>query len=302
MIKNIVMTGATSGFGAEALRSVVRSGGCKVLVGARDASRLPSGLGLGVRTAHLDLSDLASAAAFANEAAGSGLIDALVLNAGISPRRLETTLNGFDRAFQVNYLSHFLIVQRMLDKLAPGAVVIATSSGTHDPEENTPPPPPKHADAMRLAYPDKDPDRDRMGMRAAARSYTASKLCMVLLAKELARRKPDLTSLAFDPGLVPGTGLVREFPPLLVKFVMPLMIRSMPPDRTGDIESTATAFADLIAENDLLQTLDAKSGDYIAMRGGRPKIVHASTLAEDSQVATRLWNDSMKLLHEAGFT
>lgn len=301
MTKTIVMTGATSGFGARALRHVSQVGGCNVLVGARDASRLPSGLGPYIKTAHLDLSDLASAAAFALEAENLDLIDTLVLNAGISPRRLETTRDGFDRAFQVNYLSHFLILRSLLNKLAPDALVIATSSGTHDPEEKTPPPPPKHADAMRLAYPGTDPDRDKMGMRAAARSYTASKLCMILLVKELARRKPDLISLAFDPGLVPGTGLVREFPSLLVKFLMPFMIRSMPADRTSDIQSTSAAFAGLIVKDDMSQSLNAKSGDYIAMRGGRPKIVPPSKLAQDERVARLLWDDSAKILDAAGF-
>jgi NAD(P)-dependent dehydrogenase (short-subunit alcohol dehydrogenase family) len=43
-------------------------------------------------------------------------------------------------------------------------------------------------------------------------AYTTSKRCCILLARQLAREvSPERVSfVAFDPGLVPGTGLGRE--------------------------------------------------------------------------------------------
>jgi hypothetical protein len=55
-----------------------------------------------------------------------------------------------------------------------------------------------------------DESRDLAGRRR----YTTSKLCNVLCAYELGKRVKaspwQLEVVAFDPGLMPGTGLARE--------------------------------------------------------------------------------------------
>lgn len=49
------------------------------------------------------------------------------------------------------------------------------------------------------------------------RRYSTSKLCNILTTYELQKRpsKTNITENAFDPGMVPGTGLARTYPPLL---------------------------------------------------------------------------------------
>lgn len=177
----IVMTGGTAGIGLEALRLAAHQNPATIFVGARKGSSLPTALAGSVSLLPLDLSSLASVSRFCESVAKAGPIGRLILNAGLSPRRLETTSDGIDRAFQVNYLAHLAIILRLWDVISDTVDIIITSSGTHDPAEKTPPPPPRHADVLKLADPASDPELDRMAPRAAARSYTASKLCCTML-------------------------------------------------------------------------------------------------------------------------
>ncbi|MEM8837582.1 MAG: SDR family NAD(P)-dependent oxidoreductase [Pseudomonadota bacterium] len=290
----LVVTGATAGFGLEALRMVVGQIEQSVIVGARDPSNMPVDIAGEVTVLQLDLARLQSVATFCAEVMQRGPISGLILNAGLSPRRLHKTEDGFDRAFQVNYLSHFAMIQRLWDVLEPDAHILMTGSGTHDPEEKTPPPPPNHANALRLAYPETDPERDRFGSRAAARSYTSSKLCCIMASLELARRRPEGLSLAYDPGLVPGTRLTREFPQWLVRILLPILSRTMPADRTSTLSASANAFAYLMAGRSLI----GQNGDYVAMRGGYPVVVNPSKMARDQHLSAQLWSDSEALLAE----
>src|SRR5208282_6308458 len=67
------------------------------------------------------------------------------------------TSDGFETTFAVNHLAHYLLLRLLLPRLARGAVVVMTTSGTYDPAEKTIIPPPRHAKARLLAYPDLDP-------------------------------------------------------------------------------------------------------------------------------------------------
>ena len=72
-------------------------------------------------------------------------------------------------------------------------------------------PPPIHADAVRLANPDRDPERDTSPGKAAGRAYSASKLCNLLTARALAA-SPDAISrglrvIAYSPGPTARNGV-----------------------------------------------------------------------------------------------
>src|SRR5205807_7305075 len=59
---------------------------------------------------------------------------------------------------------------------------------------------------------------DANASTAGRRAYTTSKLCNVMFAYELSRRlrahgRGTITVNAFDPGLMPGTGLARDYGP-----------------------------------------------------------------------------------------
>lgn len=238
----------------------------------------------------LDLEDMTSVTAFC-DTLPEGPIGTLVLNAGINTPKLVKTSAGFDRTFQVNYLSHFVMLRRLAPRLTPNVRIILTGSGTHDATEKTSTPPPKHADALRLAHPENDPDRDRFGGQAAARAYTASKLCCILLARHWAQMHPAHSVVAFDPGFVPDTGLTREYPRFLVAIIKRIVSARMPSDRTGTVDTSAAAFAALA----LREMFEPARGTYVSMRAGIAVEVAPSSVAQDASVASQLWKDSLTL-------
>jgi NAD(P)-dependent dehydrogenase (short-subunit alcohol dehydrogenase family) len=86
------------------------------------------------------------------------------------------------------------------------------SSGTHDPAQKTGLPDAVYMRAEDLAYPPPESANNPKGRQR----YSTSKLCNIMWAYILARKLKDsapergITVTAFDPGLIPGTGLARE--------------------------------------------------------------------------------------------
>ena len=207
----MVMTGGTSGLGAIAAERLMLSGNARLILGARR----PTSVGESIP---LDLTELDSVRAFAasvRERLGDTPVDSLVLNAGvIRPDITGRTVDGFETTFAVNHLAHYLLLRLLLPALADRAIVVLTTSGTHDPANHAGLAPPRHADAELLAHPDRDPDRDPRPRKAGEHAYTASKLCAVLTARSLSAH-PEvqtrrLTVVAYDPGQVFGTGLAKD--------------------------------------------------------------------------------------------
>jgi len=86
---------------------------------------------------------------------------------------------------------------------------------------------PRHATAAFLADPAQDPGRSRLAAKTANHAYTASKLCCILMAREIAARHPSYRPSAFDPGFLPQTQLMREAPKLVAAVVKPLISKFM---------------------------------------------------------------------------
>jgi NAD(P)-dependent dehydrogenase (short-subunit alcohol dehydrogenase family) len=162
----------------------------------------------------MDLASLASVRAFVANIREATLppLHAIVCNAGVQVTGTAWTVDGVERTFGVNHLGHFALEQGLLDELTHPARIVVVSSGTHDPSKSTGMPGPGYASAAEIAQPRAEQSGD------GGRRYTTSKLCNVLFTYELDRRlchgSQGLTVNAFDPGLMPGTGLARDYPPL----------------------------------------------------------------------------------------
>ncbi|MGH2587055.1 MAG: SDR family NAD(P)-dependent oxidoreductase, partial [Dehalococcoidia bacterium] len=147
----MVMTGGTSGFGAIAAERLTLSGNARLILGAHRTTSAGESI-------PLDLTELSSVRAFATsvrERLGDTPVDALVLNAGVVlPDVTGRTVDGFETAFAVNHLAHYLLLRLLLPALADRAIVVLTTSGTHDPTTHAGLAPPRHADAELLAHPD----------------------------------------------------------------------------------------------------------------------------------------------------
>jgi light-dependent protochlorophyllide reductase len=293
--KTAIITGASSGLGLECAHALLRSDpSWHVVLAVRDTGRGAEAVGQLAEpqrctVMRLDLASLASVRAFTETFRGSGLppLRAIVCNAGVQVvSGTELTEDGVEMTFGVNHLGHFALVQGLLVELAHPARILVVSSGTHDPSKHTGMPDPRYTSAADLAHPRAEQSAD------GRRRYTTSKLCNVLFAYELNRRLGDgVTVNAFDPGLMPGSGLARDYPPLqrlVWRYLLPAL-RVLP-----GVRSTRTSgryLATLV--NDA--RFDGVSGEYFD--GLRP--IRSSADSYDRDKALDLWETSERLLAHA---
>lgn len=289
----LVMTGISRGIGATALQHLQATAGVNVLAGVR-ANPPPGVTGL-----PLDLASLASVRRFAAAAIAALAgrpIDALILNAGGQrPTVREISADGHELTFAANHLGHFLLLGMLLPHLADGARIVITTSGTHNPAEKSGLPPPHHADARLLADPRIDPQLDRSDITAGLRAYTSSKLCNLMTARHAATL-PHVTArgisvAAYDPGLTPGTGLVRHqmwLARALVWPLLPLFVR-----RSRQMNTLADAGRHLAL---LATDLRPPPGQvYAALRKGQLGWPVPSELARNDAACAKLWAESAEL-------
>jgi NAD(P)-dependent dehydrogenase (short-subunit alcohol dehydrogenase family) len=284
---HIVMTGGTSGFGAEAAARLAGAGHHLTIGARKPPANQPR-----TRFLPLDLENLASVDTFAEAVRQGASVDALLLNAGLQLAKPERVANGMEKTFFVNHLAHVQLLFRLLDLLPAGARVVLTGSGTHDPEEKTPVTPPDNADAQRLAFPEHDPALPRSARKQAFRAYSSSKLANIMTARYLARLRPDLSVMAYDPGYVPWTGLGRANGRVIAAIASIVIPRLMAGDRSSTVALSGGSLADLATAPDFA----AERGSYWSVRNPSLVPVEPSALARDAAVAERLWHDSLDLL------
>lgn len=214
--------GASAGLGLATVVALARAGH-RVIAAGRDVDRTRAAIARAagphaarVDVRRVDLADLADVRRFARElAAGGPMLAGIACNAGVQhARELRRTADGLEETFAVNHLAHVTLVELAMAALAPGARIVFVGSRTHDPRD------PgarrfgfrggRYTDARALADGTGDPTVD--APQQARDRYATSKLCNLLASFDLARRIPAERAcvLAFDPGLMPGTGLARD--------------------------------------------------------------------------------------------
>ena len=160
------------------------------------------------------------------------------------------------------------------------------ASGTHDPKKFTGMPHPAYTSAEELAHP---------GPGAAAdgrRRYTTSKLCNVLFAYELDRRlghgARGITVTAFDPGLMPASGLSRDYTPVqkAVWSVVSPLLRLLPNVHT--VATSGRRLAALAVD----PAFDGVTGEYFE----GAKAIRSSADSYDAGKALDLWDTSARLV------
>ena len=289
----VVMTGGTSGLGLHAVAALLDGdSGVRLVVGSQDARRGATAISdlVGhtasrrVEVLELNLGDLKGVGAFAR-AAEERLdgVDVVVANGGVQyPDARRRTADGLEATFGVNVVGHFALLQAVGVTARPMRVVL-TSSGTHHDlrRYRLGFPRPKWRDLDELVCPDDGrPDR-----QAGSIAYSTSKLALVHLGHELARRQhPDGTVVVYDPGLVPGTGLARELPaPARVVFTwLAPALRVLPtvtsPERAG--------------RNLARLVLDPVEGPYVAL----DRVVPSSRESYDPARERHLWDGLSALI------
>jgi len=213
--RHLVISGGSSGIGLQASIALLAAGH-RLTILCRDdatAARLRQAHNGSLATAICDLADLASVAACAEALLRTGApIDTLVLNAGLQysgAAEPRWSAQGFELTLAVNHLAHQALLQRLLPLVLQSGTprLVVTASEVHDPTTAGG----KVGQGAGLG--------DLAGLRQgpgaamvaggpfnAEKAYKDSKLCNVLMAREVERRLRDrgrsLPVVAWSPGLV----------------------------------------------------------------------------------------------------
>ena len=131
--KTIVITGASDGIGAAAARRLSRNGDKVVVVGRSQSKTIAVAEELGADYFVADFADLSQVRALADKIrSGYPRIDVLANNAGGLVSKPETTADGLEKTYQVNYLAPFLLTTQLIDVLVDSrATVVNTTSSSH---------------------------------------------------------------------------------------------------------------------------------------------------------------------------
>jgi retinol dehydrogenase-12 len=197
-----LITGATEGVGKYTALALAR-GGFTVVMAARNRekaelvkSEIASVTGGNVDYIVADLASLKDVRRLAEEFKGRYLtLDVLINNAGIFAPARKVTADGFETSYQVNYLSHFLLTQLLLEDLlsSPQGRIINLSSSVHTVGKF-------------------DPENLQSEKKfSVLTTYSSTKLFMLLFTIELAKRleKTKITANAVHPGIARTPMMLR---------------------------------------------------------------------------------------------
>ncbi|MFF7212894.1 SDR family NAD(P)-dependent oxidoreductase [Streptomyces sp. NPDC008238] len=283
--RRALVTGASSGLGAETARALA-SAGAEVVLAVRDtaagehvARRIAEGTGnRGLSVTRLDLADPASVAALTS--AWRGPLDILVNNAGVMASPERHTEHGWEWQFATNHLGHFALTTGLHEALAAAgdARVVAVSSSGHQLS-------PVVWDDVHFAFRRYDPWL----------AYGQSKTANVLFAVEATRRWADdgITANAVMPGAI-RTKLQRHIADAGSR---------VPAELMKTVEQGA-ATSGLVAVSPSLKGVGgryfADCGEAAVLdRRGAP-LQGVARYAVDPDNARRLWTLSQRMIANAG--
>ena len=275
--KTILVTGANSGIGLEAVK-LFAANGAQVIMACRNASKAQAAAeqvmaetaGASLEIMALDLADLASVKEFAQEVSGRfDKVDVLLNNAGLMAPPLQRTKDGFEIQFGTNHLGHFALTGQLLPVLetAPAPRIVQISSVVHR--------------GGKIMWDNLNAEKSYWRWPF----YAQSKLANLIFARELHRRLlaagSPIRAFAAHPGYsathlqdtVPGGGLFNAM------IAQPAEMGCLP----GVMAATSA---------------DVQAGEYYGPDGkllelrGYPAKAYARRIADNPEVAQRLWQVS----------
>ena len=232
-----VITGASSGVGLYATKALVEND-WHVVMACRDLEKAEAEAArVGIPGANrsvmqLDLGALDSVRAFIRGFRARGWpLDALVCNAAVYRPLLKApqrSPEGYEISVATNHFGHFLLATSLIDDLAASRrggrlITLGTVTANFD-EFGGKIPIPAPADLGDLAgleagFTEPVAMIDGKPFKAG-KAYKDSKLCNMIVSRELHRRYHDSTGVVFSslyPGCVADTALFRETPALFQK-------------------------------------------------------------------------------------
>ncbi|WP_216901584.1 SDR family NAD(P)-dependent oxidoreductase [Nocardia alni] len=269
-MSTILITGATDGLG-RALADQLAAEGETLILHGRDAEKLRhtadslTATGARIHTAVADLADLAQVHRLAAEVTRlTDRLDVLVSNAGIGGglpdgRTRQTSADGYELRFAVNYLAGFALTLDLLELLrnsAPARIVNVASLGQH----------PLDFDDLMIEH-----------GYSGSRAYGQSKLAQIMSGVELADRVPN-TEITVN-SLHPAT-------------YMPTKIVMREAGHSIDTLATGVTATHRLIKDPALRTTTGRFYD-------RTHETRADAQAYDPAARHELWQHSLRLIDAA---
>ncbi|KAL1333925.1 hypothetical protein HN51_062787 [Arachis hypogaea] len=283
-----LITGASSGIGAETAR-VLAKRGVKVVIAARDLKKAKDVIenirketpNAEVILLEIDLSSFASIQRFCSEFLALELpLNILINNAGIFSPNLEFSEDKFEMTFATNYLGHFLLTKMLLEKLIDTAKktgiegrIINVSSVIHS-----------WVNRGCFRFNDILAGKNYNGTRAYAQSKLASILHVKEMARQLKARNARVTINAVHPGIV-KTGIIRAHKGLITDSIFFIASKLLKSKSQG---AATTCYVALSSQ------AEGVSGKYFTDCNE----CNCSSLASNEFEARKLWNNTHALLHK----
>ncbi len=268
--RTIIITGASDGIGAAAVRRLRRAGENVVVVGRSETKTAAVAAELGADYFVADFADLSQVRALAEKIRSEyPRIDVLANNAGGMFTNIHKTPDGHEITFQVNYMAPFLLTTQLMEVLVDSrASVVNTTSSSQKLLRN-----------ITIA------DLENTAQRRPSIAYALTKLAIVLFTVELHRRyrASGLSAATFHPGYVNsnfGDASGSRFL-VFMKHHVPI---------TARFTATADEGADqLVWLASSMPGIDWKSGEYYS----RHKVAKANRAAYDPNLARELWDRTL---------
>jgi protochlorophyllide reductase len=310
----VIITGASSGVGLYAAKALAKRGwhvvmACRDLPKAETAAKAVGMSPDSYSIMHIDLGSLESVRKFVADFRASGKsLDALVCNAAVYLPLLKEPMRspeGYELSVATNHFGHFLLCNLLLEDLkassAPDRRLITLGTVTANSKElggKIPIPAPADlGDLQGLAAGFKAPIAMIDGKPfKAGKAYKDSKLCNMLMSRELHRRYHDSTGIVFNtlyPGCVADTPLFRNSYPLFQK-IFPWFQKNI----TGGYvtqELAGERVAQVVADPEFKQSGVHWSWGNRQKEGRQSFVQELSEKASDDK-AVKMWDLSAKLL------
>jgi NAD(P)-dependent dehydrogenase (short-subunit alcohol dehydrogenase family) len=191
-------------------------------------------------------------------------LDILINNAGVIHSNKRYIQDGYDNIFGVNYLSHFLLTNKLLDVMKKqNARIINISSIAHR--------------VGQIDFSDINVEKRYNSLKA----YAQSKLAIVMFTYELARRlsKINISVNCLDPGGVKtNIGHDKGYVGMFMGFLNPFF---QSPERGAEALTYLT-------------TLEHITGAYFRKK----KQINSSNQSYNQNDALLLWNKSLEMLEK----
>lgn len=291
-----VVTGGSSGIGIPSVETLALANMDVVLCARNVAAAqeaitryLPVSLRSKVRVQHLDLADMKSIQAAAEEIIQTEKkVDVLLNNAGVmAPPKRESTVQGLELQFGTNHVGHHMLTRLLLPCMNENGRIVTVASTAHSFGQ-------LNFDNLNYETSAGAATKNRFVERKYSPwgAYGQSKLANVLFAKGLSDKLKEegsrIKSVSLHPGVI-GTNLWRYTP----KWTRPLL-NALLTDKTVEQGAATNVYCCLVDGNEL------EGGEYLV----DCKISEPNEFGRDASGTLRqkLWDATEQIIESNGFS